>query len=124
MPASWSTAAIGSRASRRSISFFTLRMWSWSQPSRGQRTDDGGQRARDNTVLQFFIRLLSSVLRPLFLIPPPLAPHLLADGAGDARRTALRRDDAALGGAAGDFQHELGADRFLELVALVDRDDE
>src|SRR5437764_12859242 len=57
-------------------------------------------------------------------IPPALPPHLLADHAGNPRRARLRRDHAALGHAAGDFQHELGAGRLLELLAILDRNDE
>src|SRR5262245_49454468 len=36
----------------------------------------------------------------------------------------LRRDDAPLGRAAGDLEHELLARRLLELRALLDRNDE
>src|SRR5262249_4226260 len=57
-------------------------------------------------------------------ISPALTPHLLADGARYARFRGLSRDDTALRGVAGDLEHQLGADRFLELIAIVDRNDE
>src|SRR5262245_54289624 len=58
------------------------------------------------------------------LVAPALLPQPLADGAGDARGPRLGRDHALRRLPAGDLQHELGADRLLELLALADRDDE
>src|SRR5688572_5484659 len=55
-------------------------------------------------------------------IAPALLPQPLADGAGDARLGGGHRHH--LRHAAGDFQYELGLDRFLELLALADRDHE
>ena len=55
---------------------------------------------------------------------PPILPDLFADHAIDARLAAGGGHDRAFGGAAGDFQQQLGADRFLELLAFLDRDDE
>src|SRR5262249_33244687 len=57
-------------------------------------------------------------------IPPALAPHLLADRARDARLIGLRRNDTLLRRMTGDFEHQLGADRLLELLAIVDGNDE
>src|SRR5215204_1160522 len=57
-------------------------------------------------------------------ISPAVAPHLLADCAGDARRARLRRHDPPLGRAPGNFEQELGAGRFLELLARVNGNDE
>src|SRR5215216_1393415 len=57
-------------------------------------------------------------------IPPAVAPHLLADCAGDAWRARLRRHDPPLGRAPGNFEQELGAGRFLELLARVNGNDE
>src|SRR5688500_16174002 len=57
-------------------------------------------------------------------IPPALLPDLLADGAGDARTTRRGRNDTRLGHTACNFQHQLGADRLLELMTLLDRNDE
>src|SRR6185503_21327883 len=55
---------------------------------------------------------------------PAALPHLLADGAGDARRVRGRRDRARLAAILRDVEHQLGADRVLELVALTDRNHE
>src|SRR3954454_23493117 len=55
---------------------------------------------------------------------PPILPDLFADHAIDARLTAGGGHDRAFGGAAGDLEQQFGADRFLELVAVLDRDDE
>src|SRR5437764_10000158 len=55
--------------------------------------------------------------------PAPL-PHHLADGAGDARRFGRHWNDAWCPVLPRDVQHQLGADRVLELLALADRHDE
>src|SRR5882762_3809010 len=65
-----------------------------------------------------------SMCQPKPSIAPALPPHLLADGAGYPRHSRLRRNDAWLGRASGDLQHELGADRILELRPFADRNDE
>ena len=57
-------------------------------------------------------------------IAPALPPHFLADGAGNPLRSRLRGNDARLRRAPGDLEHQLGAGRLLELIALADRDDE
>src|SRR4051795_2119477 len=56
--------------------------------------------------------------------PPPVLPDLLADQAIHARFLGFRRrgHDRAFRLAAGDFQQQLGADRFLEFFAVLDRD--
>src|SRR5262249_35940906 len=77
-----------------------------------------------NALCPAMTRRVCRSLRQLVLIPPALAPHLLADHAGNPRVARLRRDHATLGLAAGDLQHELAAGRFLELVAIVDGKDE
>src|SRR5437660_3083058 len=53
-------------------------------------------------------------------VSPAVSPHLLADGAGDARFAQLHRRCGKITRAAGDLQHKLGAGRLLELVALTD----
>src|SRR5262245_28119340 len=58
------------------------------------------------------------------LVSPAIPPHLLADGAGDARGPRLHRYHASLRRAASYLQHQLGTRRFLELLALADGDDE
>src|SRR5262245_26729977 len=55
---------------------------------------------------------------------PALAPHLLADRAGNPRPARLNRDDARVRRAACDLEHELGADGVLELLTLANRNDE
>src|SRR3954467_9486902 len=55
---------------------------------------------------------------------PAALPHLLADGAGDARRVRRRRYDARLAAILRHVEHQLGADRVLEFFALADRDHE
>src|SRR6185436_7771252 len=55
---------------------------------------------------------------------PPILPDLLADHAIDARLAAGGGHDWAFGGATSDLEQQLGADRFLELFAVLDRDDE
>src|SRR5690242_6576594 len=52
---------------------------------------------------------------------PAVLPHLLADGAGDARGRCGGRYDAALRLAARYLEHQLGADRLLELFHLAHR---
>src|ERR1700716_4158425 len=52
---------------------------------------------------------------------PTVLPDFLADHAAHPRFLLGDRDDAALRRAAGDFEHQLGADRFLEFVAVLDR---
>src|SRR5438132_13529557 len=54
-------------------------------------------------------------------VAPALLPHALADGAGDARGLGGGRHDARGRPASGDFEHQLGAHRVLEFVALLDR---
>src|SRR5689334_1871383 len=63
---------------------------------------------------------------PPSLPAPPILPDLLADQAIDPRLPALRccRHHPALRLQAGDFEQQFCADRFLELVAVLDRDDE
>src|SRR6185295_13414035 len=61
---------------------------------------------------------------PPRLIPPALAPHLFADRARYPRLARLHRHHPRLRLAAGDLQHQLGAGRFLELIALADRNHE
>src|SRR5262245_27445975 len=95
---SW-PAAIVRRASRRSTSSATRRTSSWSGAS---SADPAG-------------------VLPVHAATPALLPHALADGAGDARMVGRRRDHAYLGRAAGDLEHQLGADRLAELLALADR---
>src|SRR6516162_6513693 len=98
---SWSTAAIGSLLSCRSISSATLPTW---KSSRGLRGD------------------LSDTVSPIIqAVAPPLLPHALADRAGDARRLRGRRHDACDRRAACDFEHQLGAHGVLEFLALFDR---
>src|SRR5438552_18078420 len=58
-----------------------------------------------------------------WLVAPSLLPKALTDGAGDARRGGRHRHDPPLRRAAGNFQHQLGSDRLLELLALLDRND-
>src|SRR3569623_1243292 len=55
---------------------------------------------------------------------PAVLPHLLADGAGDARLPGAGGDDLGLRLAAGDFEDQLGARRLDELLALPNRHDE
>src|ERR1700732_725272 len=52
---------------------------------------------------------------------PAILPDLLADQTGNARLPLRYRNDAALGRAAGDFEQQLGPDRLLELLAILDR---
>src|SRR5258705_9713924 len=80
-------------------------MWNWWQGSGGKR-------------------LLFTLEGKNELPSPPVLPDLLADHAVDARLPAGGRHDRAFGGAARDLEQQLGADRFLELVAVLDRDDE
>src|SRR5947209_7879981 len=61
---------------------------------------------------------------PAASIAPALPAHFLANGAGNPRRSRLGGNDARLRRAPGDLQHQLGADRVLELRPLPDRDDE
>src|SRR5690242_17690864 len=59
------------------------------------------------------------------LSPPAILPDLLADQAIDPRLAVLRRrrHDLPFRRAAGDFHQQFGADRFLELVAVLNGDD-
>src|SRR5450759_3498719 len=52
---------------------------------------------------------------------PAVLPALLADGAGNTRRLGRGRQHARLRLAAGDLQHQLGARRLDEFLALADR---
>jgi membrane-associated sensor protein len=61
---------------------------------------------------------------PPLIAAPALLPHPLADGAGNARLLRRGRNDTRLRLPAGDLQHQLGARRFDEFLALADRDDE
>src|SRR6476646_7000207 len=91
-------AASRSKASRPSTSSATRRMWNWWRGSGDER-----------------------VAATKHLPPPAVLPDLLADHAIDARLSAGGRHDRALRRAARDLEQQLGADRFLELVALLDR---
>src|SRR5579863_5023717 len=53
--------------------------------------------------------------------PPPILPDLFPDQAGNARLFLGHGDDGPIGREAGDFEQELGADCFLELLAILDR---
>jgi hypothetical protein len=66
----------------------------------------------------------SEARRSKVSVAPAVSPHLLADGAGDARFAQLHRRCRKITRAAGDLQHKLGAGRFLELLALTDGNDE
>src|SRR3954447_19415973 len=52
---------------------------------------------------------------------PPVLPDFLADHAAHPRFLLGDRNDAAFRRAAGDFEHQLGADAFLEFIAVLDR---
>src|SRR6266436_3132651 len=52
---------------------------------------------------------------------PAVLPDFLAYQTGDARLLLGRRDNPALGRPPCDFEQQLGTDRFLELVAILDR---
>src|SRR5436853_4419458 len=70
------------------------------------------------------LRLLAQGRRSPSVDPaaaPAALPHLLADGAGNARRLGRRRDDARLAAILRNVEHQLGADRVLEFFALADR---
>src|SRR5258708_19611205 len=58
------------------------------------------------------------------LAPPAVLPDLLADHAGHPRLLVGHRNHPAFGRSPGDFEQKLGADCFLELVAVLDRDHE
>ena len=66
----------------------------------------------------------AGIRRSTALPSPPVLPDFLADQAGDARLLLGDRNDPALGRAAGDFEQQLGPDRLLEFVAVLDRDHE
>src|SRR5260370_11471929 len=53
--------------------------------------------------------------------PPPVLPDFLADQAGHPRLFVGSRDDPAVGSPACDLEQELGPDRLLELVAILDQ---
>src|ERR1700730_1904305 len=55
------------------------------------------------------------------LPPPAVLPDFLADQTGDARLVLGQRHHRARGRAVGDFKQQLGPDRLLELVAILDR---
>src|SRR5215813_6361415 len=55
------------------------------------------------------------------LPPPAILPDLLADQAGHPRLLLGDRHDRPIRRAARDFKQQLGADRFLELLAVLDR---
>src|SRR5665213_3308195 len=69
------------------------------------------------------IRSALPILRDLlrYLSPPPVLPDLFPDQAGHARLLVGHRNDPAFRLLAGDFEQQLGPDRFLELVAVLDR---
>src|SRR5450756_106892 len=90
-------AATASKASRRSTSSATPRMSSWWRGSRGE-----GRATRSSP-------------------PPPVLPDLLADQTGDARLLLGHRNKTALRRPACNFEQQLGADRLLELFAILDR---
>src|ERR1700688_517716 len=58
------------------------------------------------------------------LTSPPVLPDFFADQTGDARLLLGRRDNPALGFPPCDFEQQLGTDRLLELLAVLDRDHE
>src|SRR6478609_1839703 len=93
-------AASRSKASRPSTSSATRRMWNWWRGSGDERV---------------------AYVATKHLPPPAVLPDLLADHAIDARLSAGGRHDRALRRAARDLEQQLGADRLLELVALLDR---
>src|SRR5262245_17481894 len=95
-------------------------MWSWWRAFRGRRTDDAGQKKIDGGAPP----PPSSVVSRARSVSPAVAPHLFADGAGHARWASLHRHHAPFRHEARDLEHELGAGRLLELVALADRDHE
>src|SRR6266446_4362215 len=57
------------------------------------------------------------------LVPPAIPPHLLTDGARDARRSSLHREQTLRRHSVRDLQHQFRADRILELFPLADRHD-
>src|SRR6202012_2420129 len=63
-------------------------------------------------------------LRPCSSAPPPFPPDTLADQTGNARCLLGDRDDGALRRPRRDLEQELGADRLLEFLAILDRDHE
>src|SRR5512147_218038 len=63
-----------------------------------------------------------AALRPL--PSPPLAPELFTDGARNAWFLGLRLRRDHLWLQACDLEDQLGADRFLEFCAVLDRDHE
>src|SRR4051812_24218212 len=106
-------------------------MWSWWQGSGGERFGKIRRVGKAKRAHQFLPKLARMVgtararLCPPYTSPksspsPAVLPDLFADHAVDAGFSAGGRHDRAFGGAAGDFQKQLGADCFLELIAVLD----